>query len=148
MSFVHLGLLRCLSSLVKVIGMNETFEKHPLRIVLRAGSAVFGASALFLLALPALFLELLALPTGEDQIWSMRMIAVTLVALTGNMLVVSLYANVKGVRFASRVMQIAAFGLGALTLVVPAELTWFTYLYAAVGFGFSAAYTVLLFRRK
>jgi O-antigen/teichoic acid export membrane protein len=128
--------------------MNETFEKHPLRIVLRAGSAVFGASALFLLALPALFLELLALPTGEDQIWSMRMIAVTLVALTGNMLVVSLYANVKGVRFASRVMQIAAFGLGALTLVVPAELTWFTYLYAAVGFGFSAAYTVLLFRRK
>ena len=127
--------------------MTETVEKHPLRIVLRAGSAVFGASALFLLALPALFLELLALPTGEDQIWSMRMIAVTLVALTGNMLVVSLYANIKGVRFASRVMQIAAFGLGALTLVVPAELTWFTYLYAAVGFGFSAAYTVLLFRR-
>jgi hypothetical protein len=75
------------------------------------------------------------------------MIAVTLVALTGNMLVVSLYANIKGVRLASRVMQIAAFGLGALTLVVPAELTWFTYLYAAVGFGFSAAYTVLLFRR-
>ena len=127
--------------------MNEAVEKHPLRIVLRAGSAVFGASALFLLALPALFLELLALPTGEDQIWSMRMIAVTLVALTGNMLVVSLYANIKGVRLASRVMQIAAFGLGALTLVVPAELTWFTYLYAAVGFGFSAAYTVLLFRR-
>jgi hypothetical protein len=127
--------------------MNEAVEKHPLRIVLRAGSAVFGASALFLLALPSLFLQLLALPTGEDQIWSMRMIAVTLVALTGNMLVVSLYANIKGVRFASRVMQIAAFGLGALTLVVPAELTWFTYLYAAVGFGFSAAYTVLLFRR-
>jgi hypothetical protein len=127
--------------------MTEAVEKHPLRIVLRAGSAVFGASALFLLALPALFLELLALPTGEDQIWSMRMIAVTIVALTGNMLVVSLYANIKGVRFASRVMQIAAFGLGALTLVVPAELTWFTYLYAAVGFSFSAAYTVLLFRR-
>lgn len=127
--------------------MVETVEKHPLRIVLRAGSAVFGASALFLLALPGLFLDLLALPTGEDQIWSMRMIAVTLVALTGNMLVVSLYANIKGVRFASRVMQIAAFGLGALTLVVPAELNWFTYLYAAVGFGFSAAYTVLLFRR-
>jgi O-antigen/teichoic acid export membrane protein len=127
--------------------MTETIQKHPLRIVLRTGAAVFGASALFLLALPVLFLELLALPTGEDQVWSMRMIAVTLVALTGNMLVVSLYANIKGVRFASRVMQIAAFGLGALTLVVPAELTWFTYLYAAVGFGFSAAYTVLLFRK-
>ena len=127
--------------------MTETIQKHPLRVVLRAGSAVFGTSALFLLALPVLFLELLALPTGEDQIWSMRMIAVTLVALTGNMLVVSLYANIKGVRLASRVMQFAAFGLGALTLAVPAELNWFTYLYAAVGFSFSAAYTVLLFRR-
>jgi hypothetical protein len=127
--------------------MTETIQKHPLRLVLRAGATVFGASALFLLALPALFLELLALPTGEDQIWSMRMIAVTLIALTGNMLVVSLYANIKGVRLASRVMQFAAFGLGALTLAVPAELNWFTYLYAAVGFSFSAAYTVLLFRR-
>jgi hypothetical protein len=127
--------------------MTETIQKHPLRVVLRAGSAVFGASALFLLALPVLFLDFLALPTGEDQIWSMRMIAVTLVALTGNMLVVSLYANIKGVRLASRVMQFAAFGLGALTLAVPAELNWFTYLYAAVGFTFSAAYTVLLFRR-
>lgn len=127
--------------------MTETIQKHPLRVVLRAGAAVFGASALFLLALPVLFLELLALPTGDDQVWSMRMIAITLVALTGNMLVVSLYANIKGVRFASRVMQFAAFGLGALTLAVPAELNWFTYLYAAVGFSFSAAYTVLLFRR-
>lgn len=127
--------------------MTETYQKHPLRIVLRTGAAVFGASALFLLALPVVFLDLLALPTGEDQVWSMRMIAITLVALTGNMLVVSIYANIKGVRFASRVMQFAAFGLGALTLAVPTELTWFSYLYAAVGFGFSAAYTVLLFRR-
>ncbi len=127
--------------------MTQEFVKHPLRIVLRTGAVVFGFSAIFLLSLPVLFLELLALPTGDDQVWSMRMIAVTLVALSGNMLVVSLYANIKGVRFASRVMQFAAFGLGALTLAVPAELTWFSYLYAAVGFGFSAAYTVLLFRR-
>ena len=127
--------------------MTQEIVKHPLRIVLRTGSAVFGLSAVFLLSLPVLFLELLALPTGDDQVWSMRMIAVTLVALSGNMLVVSLYANIKGVRFASRVMQFAAFGLGALTLAVPAELTWFSYLYAAIGFAFSAAYTVLLFRR-
>jgi len=127
--------------------MNQEIVKHPLRIVLRTGAVVFGFSAIFLLSLPVLFLELLALPTGDDQVWSMRMIAVTLVALSGNMLVVSLYANIKGVRFASRVMQFAAFGLGALTLAVPAELTWFSYLYAAVGFGFSAAYTALLFRR-
>ena len=77
----------------------------------------------------------------------MRMIAITLVALTGNMLAVSLYGTLRGVRFSARVMQFAAFSLGALTLAIPAELTWFTYLYAAVGFGFSAAYTVLLFRR-
>ena len=127
--------------------MADILEKHPLRIVLRTGAAVFGFSALFLLALPVLFLELLALPTGEDQVWSMRMIAITLIALTGNMLMVSLYANIKGVRLAARVMQFAAFGLGALTLAIPAELTWFTYAYAAVGFGFSAAYTVFLFRR-
>lgn len=127
--------------------MAEQLEKHPLRIVLRTGATVFGFSAIFLLALPTVFLELLALPTGEDQIWSMRMIAITLVALTGNLLMVSLYANIKGVRLASRVMQFAAFGLGALTLAIPAELTWFTYAYAAIGFSFSAAYTVFLFRR-
>jgi hypothetical protein len=147
MSLERRGLQPCPNCLVSIFTMTETIQKHPLRIVLRAGSAVFGASALFLLALPVLFLELLTLPTGDDQVWSMRMIAITLVALTGNMLVVSLYANIKGVRFASRVMQFAAFGLGALTLAVPAELNWFTYLYAAVGFSFSAAYTVLLFRR-
>ena len=147
MSSALLGKRLCLSYLVSILTMTETIQKHPLRIVLRTGAAVFGASALFLMALPVLFLELLALPTGDDQVWSMRMIAVTLLALTGNMLVVSLYANITGVRIASRVMQFTAFGLGALTLAVPAELTWFTYLYAAVGFGFSAAYTVLLFRR-
>jgi hypothetical protein len=127
--------------------MTETLQKHPLRLVLRTGAAVFGLSALFLLALPELFLELLALPTGADQVWSMRMIAVTLVALTGNLLVVSLYANLKGVRMAARVMQFSAFGLGALTLAIPAELNWFTYLYAAVGFVFAGAYTLFLFRR-
>jgi hypothetical protein len=127
--------------------MTEKLEKHPLRIVLRLGSIVFGLSALFLLALPELFLTLLALPSGVDQVWSMRMIAVTLVALTGNMLVVSLYATLKGVRLSARVMQFSAFGLGALTLAIPAELNWFTYLYAAVGFVFAGAYTVYLFKR-
>lgn len=127
--------------------MTQTISPHPLRIVLRTGATVFGLSAIFLLALPELFLELLAMPTGIDQIWSMRMIAITLVALTGNMLVVSFYASVNGVRLASRVMQFAAFGLGVLTLMIPIEPTWFTYLYAAVGFVFSGAYTLFLFRR-
>jgi hypothetical protein len=116
-------------------------------MVLRLGASIFGLSALILVFLPELFLGLLALPTGADQVWSMRMIAITLIALTGNMLAVSFYASINGVRFSARVMQFAAFGLGALTLAIPAEPNWFTYLYAAVGFGFSAAYTVFLFRR-
>ena len=127
--------------------MTEKLESHPLRLVLRLGASVFGLSALFLLVLPEIFLNLLALPTGADQVWSMRMIAITLVALTGNMLAVSLYGTLRGVRFSARVMQFAAFSLGALTLAIPVELNWFTYLYSAVGFGFAAAYTVLLFRR-
>jgi hypothetical protein len=64
-----------------------------LRTTLKCGSIVFGASALFLLALPSLFLELLALETTD-------------------------------------------------------ELTWFTYLYAAVGFGFGVAYVVGMVSKK
>jgi O-antigen/teichoic acid export membrane protein len=128
--------------------MNEISNQNPLRWVLRLGATVFGASAIFLLALPTLFLELLGLPATSDQEWSMRMIAITLVALTGNMLVVSLYGSEKGVRVAGVVMQLSAFGLGVITLLIPTPLTWFTIAYAAVGFLFSAAYTFFLFRRK
>lgn len=127
--------------------MNETKDQTPLRMVLRFGSMVFGASAIFLLALPVVFLELLGLEASLDQQWSMRMIAITLIALTGNMIVVSIFANDRGVRFASTVMQLSAFGLGVITLLIPAELTWFTILYAAIGFMFSATYTFFLFRR-
>jgi O-antigen/teichoic acid export membrane protein len=127
--------------------MNETRDQTALRMVLRFGALVFGASAIFLLALPVVFLELLGLEASLDQQWSMRMIAITLVALTGNMVVVSMYANDRGVRFASTFMQLSAFGLGVITLLIPAELTWFTILYAAIGFVFSAMYTFFLFRR-
>jgi len=72
----------------------------------------------------------------------MRMIAITLVALTGNMAVVSLTASPKGVIAASVVMMVSAGALGFLTLMIPTAITWFTVLYALVGFGFSAAYLV------
>jgi hypothetical protein len=100
-----------------------------LRTTLKCGSIVFGASALFLLALPSLFLELLALETTDELTWSMRMIGLTVFALAGN-------------------MCISATALGALTLMIPAELTWFTYLYAAVGFGFGVAYVVGMVSKK
>lgn len=113
-----------------------------LRWVLRAGAAVFGASAVILLIAPAFFLSLLALPNGAELEWAMRMIAITLVALTGNMVVVSFSASDRGVLTASTVMLVAAGALGFLTLMIPAEATWFTVVYALVGFGFSSAYLV------
>jgi hypothetical protein len=45
------------------------------------------------------------------------------------------------------VMCISATALGALTLMIPAELTWFTYLYAAVGFSFALSYLVGLLKK-
>ena len=113
-----------------------------LRWVLRTGATVFGASAIVLLLAPTFFLALLALPASADMEWAMRMIAIALVALTGNMAVVSFSASDRGVLIASGVMLIAAGALGFITLMIPAEVTWFTGVYALVGFGFSSAYLV------
>ena len=43
-----------------------------LRTTLKAGSLVFGASAIFLLLLPKVFLDLLGLSQSQEMIWSMR----------------------------------------------------------------------------
>jgi hypothetical protein len=45
-------------------------------------------------------------------------------------------------------MQIAAFGLGVITLIIPTGINWFVVLYALVGFGFSAAYTLFLLKKS
>jgi F0F1-type ATP synthase assembly protein I len=45
-------------------------------------------------------------------------------------------------------MQVAAFGLGVLTLFIPTGVNWFVIVYALIGFGFSAAYTLLLLRKN
>jgi hypothetical protein len=57
-----------------------------IRKTLQTGSIVFGGSGLFLLILPALFLDLLALETNDQLVWSMRMIGITVFALAGNIL--------------------------------------------------------------
>ncbi len=121
---------------------NSSKSEAALRAVLTAGSIVFGSSALFLLALPALFLQLLGLETYDALQWSMRMIGMTLVALAGNMFSNARHGSIGAVRLAGRVMQLSAGALGVLTLMIPASTTWFTVLYAIVGFGFSAAYTI------
>lgn len=118
-----------------------------LRLVLRAGASVFGLSAILLIALPRVFTDLLGMMGSNDLDWSMRMIGLTLVALTGNMLVVSIHGSDRGVLFSARVMQIAAFGLGAITLLIPTGWNWFVILYALVGFGFSLAYTIFLLQK-
>jgi hypothetical protein len=118
-----------------------------LRTILKFGATVFGLSALFLLIAPKTFLELLNLETSESLQWSMRMIAITLIALTGNMLSVSRFGSETSVVFSARVMVVSAAALGALTLLIPAEYGWFTIAYAAVGFLFSLAYVSALLRK-
>lgn len=118
-----------------------------LRTILKFGSTVFGLSALFLLIAPKTFLELLNLETSESLQWSMRMIAITLLALTGNMLSVSRFGSETSVVFSARVMVVSAAALGALTLLIPAEYGWFTIAYAGVGFLFSLAYLTAFLRK-
>ena len=118
-----------------------------LRKVLRAGSVVFGASALFLLVLPAFFLELLGLSQSNEMVWAMRMIGITILALAGNMWNNSGQDSDVRVGNVAKVMCVSATALGVLTLLIPAEITWFSYLYAAVGFGFAIAYLVNLVRK-
>ena len=44
----------------------------------------------------------------------------------------------------AKVMCVSATALGVLTLLIPGEITWFSYLYAAVGFGFGLTYLFYL----
>jgi len=121
--------------------------QHGIKNTLKAGSIVFGASALFLLIAPALFLDLLGIDESDQMIWAMRMIAVTLVALAGNMWQNSKLNTASSLGFVGRVMFIAAAALGFLTVFIPNELTPFAILYAIIGFGFSVSYLVNLIRK-
>lgn len=120
-----------------------------IRNTLKVGAVVFGLSAVLLLGLPEVFLELLALDASSlALIWSMRMIGITLVALAGNMWMHSRNENDQHVQVVGVVMAFSATALGLLTLWIPAPLTWFTALYATVGFAFGVNYTVCLLRQK
>jgi hypothetical protein len=119
------------------------------RNILKLGSTIFGLSALLLLFLPNLFLELLNLNSDSDSLdWSMRMIGVTLVALAGNMWFNSENADDATVRKVAMVMAVSATSLGVLTLAIPSEKTLFTYLYAAIGFAFGAAYLLAISKKR
>jgi hypothetical protein len=121
--------------------------QHGIKNTLRAGSIVFGASALFLLIAPALFLDLLGAEDSQSMVWSMRMIAITLLALAGNMWQNAKLNTASSLGFVAKVMFIAAAGLGFLTIFIPNELTPFAIAYAIIGFSFSISYLVNLIRK-
>ena len=122
--------------------------QHGVKQTLKAGSAVFGVSALFLLIAPELFLDLLDLESNDQMVWSMRMIGITLFALAGNMWQNSkLNNNAAGLKFVARVMFLAAASLGFFTIFIPSTLTPFAIGYAIIGFGFAISYLVNLLKR-
>jgi hypothetical protein len=122
--------------------------QHGVKQTLKSGSAIFGASALFLLISPKLFLDLLDLESNDQMVWSMRMIAITLFALAGNMWQNSkLTNNAAGLKFVGRVMFLAAASLGFLTIFIPATLTPFAIGYAVIGFGFAISYLINLIKK-
>lgn len=122
--------------------------QHGVKQTLKAGSLVFGVSAIFLLFTPKLFLELLNIKSSDQLIWSMRMIGITLIALAGNMWQNSKLNNsAAGLRFVGLVMLLSATSLGVLTLLIPAKITIFTGVYAAIGFLFAISYLINLTRK-
>ena len=122
--------------------------QHGIKNTLKGGAVVFGVSAIFLLAAPEVFLDLLGLEDNPELIWSMRMIGITLIALAGNMWQNSkLNNNPSGIKFVARVMFISALALGILTIFIPAELTVFSIIYAAIGLSFALLYLINLIRK-
>jgi hypothetical protein len=121
--------------------------QHGIKNTLKAGSIVFGLSAAFLLIAPALFLDLLGADDSNSMIWAMRMIAITLFALAGNMWQNAKLNTASSLGFVAKVMFIAAAGLGFLTIFIPNELTPFAIAYAIIGFSFSISYLVNLIRK-
>jgi O-antigen/teichoic acid export membrane protein len=120
-----------------------------IRTILKTGSIVFGCSAILLIVLPSLFLELLGLDgKSEPLIWSMRMIGITLVALAGNMWMNSSQTDKRNLHKTAMVMTVSATSLGLITLLIPTDLNWFSIAYAIVGFGFGLAYLIALLLKR
>ena len=120
-----------------------------IRTTLKIGALVFGLSAILLVLTPEFFLDLLLMDSSSmELVWSMRMIGITLIALSGNMLMNSLNPQDQRVVIVGAIMAFSATALGVLTLLIPVQLGWFSILYAAVGFAFGLNYAVCLIRKK
>ena len=78
----------------------------------------------------------------------MRMIAITLLALAGNIWQNSkITNNAAALKYVGIVMVLAAAGLGFLTIFIPATLNPFTIGYAAIGFSFALVYLINLIKK-
>ena len=122
--------------------------QHGVKQTLKSGSAIFGASALFLLISPKLFLDLLDLESNNQMVWSMRMIVIILFALAVIMWQNSKIPNrAAGLKHVRVVLDLAAAGVGFLTFFIPATLKPFTIVYAAIGFSFALVYLINLIKK-
>lgn len=128
--------------------MDKTKQIKTLRLVLKFGGAVFGLSAIALLAVPRMFTDLLGLIGTEDLDWAMRMIGMTLVALCGQMFSVSIFGNERGVLVSASVMQVASFGLAIIALLIPVNPNLFVLAYSGLSFGFTFVYTYLIIQLR
>jgi len=128
--------------------MHKRGDVQRLRGVLRLGALVFAISSAILITLPRIFTDLLALPGAANLDWAMQMTGVTIFTLAGLMFVSAQAGTDNTVLWVARVMMVGAFGLGVMTLLIPTGVNWFVILYALIGFGFSAAYLVFLFRKN
>jgi O-antigen/teichoic acid export membrane protein len=118
-----------------------------MRKILKAGAIVFGLSSLFLVILPGVFLNLLQLDDSSALSWSMRMIGISVFALAGNLWNNAGQAEERRVGNVAKIMCVSAAALGVVTLLIPAHLSWFTFLYSAIGFSFSTAYLISIFKK-
>ena len=114
---------------------------------LKSGALVFGASAIFLAIAPDRFLELLDFESTPEMIWSMRILAITLFALAGNMWQnAKLVNNAYGLRNVALVMTLASGALGLLTMLIPTTFTPVVIIYAVIGFTFAITYLINIFK--
>ena len=77
----------------------------------------------------------------------MRMIGITVFALAGNMWNNAGQSSDARVENVAKLMCLSAALLGILTLMIPVKLTWFSYVYAAIGFGFAIFYGINLLKK-
>jgi hypothetical protein len=118
-----------------------------IRTTLRAGAVTFGGSSMLLVVAPTFFLRLLGLPTDRPLQWAMRMIGITVFALAGNLWHHAATTSGVGLRRVAWLMVASAAALGLCTLTIPVHHTWFTLVYALVGFAFSASYLTFILRK-